>query len=125
MGSESYVHHYRNCGGDWGDRRRLPNGVWELEGAAPAGGARDIDGVAAGTVLIANPLFILKKIVGGLAGAFRGSPYTKKKYLETLKMLAELLGRARDSRTRAADSSRSRSEHKNKGGEAAPAQAAA
>ena len=55
-----------------------------------------IGGAGAGTVLIANPLFILKKIVGGLAGAFSGSPYTKKeKYLETLKMLAELLARAR------------------------------
>src|SRR5579859_6846830 len=54
-----------------------------------------IGGAAAGTVLIANPLFILKKIVGGLAGAFGGSPYTKDKYLETLKMLSELLSRAR------------------------------
>ena len=47
-----------------------------------------IGGAGAGTVLIANPLFILKKIVGGLAGAFSGSPYTKERYLETLKMLA-------------------------------------
>src|SRR5579859_711119 len=54
-----------------------------------------IGGAAAGTVLIANPLFILKKIAGGLAGVFGGSPYTKDKYLETLKMLSELLGRAR------------------------------
>ena len=54
-----------------------------------------IGGAGAGTVLIANPLFILKKIVGGLARAFSGSPYTKEKYLETLKMLAELLARAR------------------------------
>jgi len=54
-----------------------------------------IGGAAAGTVLIANPRFILKKIVVGLAGAFSGSTYTKEKYLETLKMLAELLGRAR------------------------------
>src|SRR5262252_272541 len=54
-----------------------------------------IGGAAIGTVLIANPLFILKKIAGGLAGAFGGSPYSKDKYLETLKMLAELLGRAR------------------------------
>jgi len=54
-----------------------------------------IGGAAAGTVLIANPLFILKKIVGGLVGVLGGSPYTKEKYLETLKMLSELLGRAR------------------------------
>ena len=54
-----------------------------------------IGGAATGTVLIANPLFILRKIAGGLAGAFGGSPYTKSKYLETLKMLSELLSRAR------------------------------
>ena len=54
-----------------------------------------IGGAATGTVLIANPLFILKKIAVGLAGAFGGSPYTKPKYLETLKMLSELLSRAR------------------------------
>src|SRR5215475_795593 len=54
-----------------------------------------IGGAAIGTVLIANPLFILKKIVGGLVGAFGGSPFTKEKYLETLKMLSELLTRAR------------------------------
>jgi chemotaxis protein MotA len=54
-----------------------------------------IGGAATGTVLIANPLFILKKIAGGIAGAFGGSPYTKAKYLETLKMLSELLIRAR------------------------------
>jgi chemotaxis protein MotA len=54
-----------------------------------------IGGAAVGTVLIANPVFILKKIAGGLAGALGGSPYTKEKYVETLKMLAELLARAR------------------------------
>src|SRR5438445_4493147 len=54
-----------------------------------------IGGAGAGTELIANPLFILKKILGGLVGAFSGSPYTKERYLETLKMLAELLARAR------------------------------
>jgi len=54
-----------------------------------------IGGAAAGTVLIANPLYILKKIIGGLLGAFTGSGFNKDKYLETLKMLAELLSRAR------------------------------
>jgi len=37
-------------------------------------------GAAIGTVLIANPLHILKKIGGGLAGAFGGSPFTKARY---------------------------------------------
>jgi chemotaxis protein MotA len=54
-----------------------------------------IGGAAIGTVLIANPLHILKAIAGGVAGAFGGSRYGKEKYLETLKMMYELFGRAR------------------------------
>lgn len=54
-----------------------------------------IGGAAIGTVLIGNPLYILKALVGGLAGAFGGSKFNKPKYLETLKMMFELLGRAR------------------------------
>jgi chemotaxis protein MotA len=54
-----------------------------------------IGGAAVGTVLIANPLHILKKIAGGLAGAFGGPKFGKQRYLETLKMLYELFGRAR------------------------------
>jgi chemotaxis protein MotA len=54
-----------------------------------------IGGAAIGTVLIANPLHILKAIAAGLAGAFGGSKFSKAKYLETLKMLFELFSRAR------------------------------
>ena len=54
-----------------------------------------IGGAAAGTVLIANPLHILKAIVGGITGVFGGSKYGKEKYLETLKMLYQLFSRAR------------------------------
>src|SRR6266446_2812309 len=54
-----------------------------------------IGGAALGTVLIANPLYILKKIVGELAGVFGGSKYGKTQYLENLKMLYELFSRAR------------------------------
>src|SRR5271157_2005393 len=54
-----------------------------------------IGGAALGTVLIGNPLHILKKIVGGLAGVFGSSKYGKVKYLESLKMLYELFSRAR------------------------------
>jgi chemotaxis protein MotA len=54
-----------------------------------------IGGAAVGTVLIANPLHILKQIAGGIGGAFGGSRFTKEKYLETLKMLYELFSRAR------------------------------
>src|SRR5882672_250279 len=55
----------------------------------------NIGGAALGTVLIANPLYILKKIVGGLAGVFGSSKYGKAQYLESLKMLYELFSRAR------------------------------
>src|SRR5215813_11706048 len=54
-----------------------------------------IGGAAVGTLLIANPLHILKAIVGGLAGAFGGSKYGKDKYLDTMKMMYELFSRAR------------------------------
>ena len=36
-----------------------------------------IGGAAIGTVLIANPLHILKQIAGGIAGVFGGSKFTK------------------------------------------------
>ncbi|HEX4004013.1 MAG TPA: motility-associated protein [Candidatus Acidoferrales bacterium] len=52
-------------------------------------------GAAIGTVLIANPLHILKKIASGLGGAFGASKYTKERYLETMKVMYELFGRAR------------------------------
>jgi chemotaxis protein MotA len=48
-----------------------------------------IGGAAVGTVLVANPLHILKKIVGGC------SKFTKQAYLETLKTLYDLLNKAR------------------------------
>jgi len=54
-----------------------------------------IGGAAVGTVLIANPLHILKAIAGGLAGAFGGSKFGKDKYLDTMKMMYELFSRAR------------------------------
>jgi len=54
-----------------------------------------IGGAAVGTVLIANPLHILKKIAGGITGAFTGSKFGQKRYLETLKMLYDIFNRAR------------------------------
>jgi chemotaxis protein MotA len=54
-----------------------------------------IGGAALGTVLIANPLHILKKMIGGLASAFGGSKFSESKYLETMKMMYELFTRAR------------------------------
>jgi chemotaxis protein MotA len=54
-----------------------------------------IGGAAVGTVLIANPPHILKKILQGILGAFKGSPFTSKRYLEALKMLYDLFGYTR------------------------------
>jgi chemotaxis protein MotA len=54
-----------------------------------------IGGAAVGTVLIANPLHILKKIVSGVLGSLKGSPFTKQLYLETLKMAFDLLTKGR------------------------------
>jgi chemotaxis protein MotA len=52
-------------------------------------------GAAIGTVLIANPLYILTAIGKGIGGAFGGSPFTKQRYLDSLKMMYELFTRAR------------------------------
>src|SRR5207245_4171339 len=54
-----------------------------------------IGGAALGTVLIANPLHILKKIIAGVLGTFGGSKYGKTQYMESMKMLYELFSRAR------------------------------
>jgi chemotaxis protein MotA len=54
-----------------------------------------IAGAAIGTVLIANPLYILKAIAGGIVGVFGGSKYGKPQYLDTVKMMYELFTRAR------------------------------
>jgi len=54
-----------------------------------------IGGAAIGTVLIANPIHILKKIAAGITGILKGSPFTKQRYLDSLKMMYELFSRAR------------------------------
>jgi len=54
-----------------------------------------IAGAGIGTLLIANPLHILKKIAGGLGSVLGGSKFTQKRYLESLKMMYDLLNRAR------------------------------
>jgi chemotaxis protein MotA len=52
-------------------------------------------GAAIGTLLIANPLHIIKGVIGGLTGVLKGSPYNKQRYLNTLKMMYDLLNKAR------------------------------
>jgi chemotaxis protein MotA len=54
-----------------------------------------IGGAAIGTVLIANPLHILKQIASGIAGIFSGSKFTRGRYIETLKMMYELFNKSR------------------------------
>lgn len=54
-----------------------------------------IGGAAIGTVLTANPVRILKEMVAGLIGVLKGSPFQRKRYLETLKMLFDLLAKSR------------------------------
>ena len=54
-----------------------------------------IGGAALGTVLVANPLHIIKKIVGGIGGVFGGSKFGKQTYIDTLKMMYDLLNKAR------------------------------
>jgi chemotaxis protein MotA len=54
-----------------------------------------IGGAGLGTLLIANPLHIIKGVAGGLPGVLKGSKYNKNFYMESLKMMYELFGRAR------------------------------
>ncbi|ADW70937.1 flagellar motor stator protein MotA [Granulicella tundricola] len=54
-----------------------------------------IGGAALGTLLVANPMHILKGIASGLMGVIGGSPFTKQRYLDTLKMMFDLFSKAR------------------------------
>lgn len=54
-----------------------------------------IGGAALGTLLIANPLSIIKGIVQGLLSVLKGGKYNRAFYLETLKMLNDLFMQAR------------------------------
>jgi chemotaxis protein MotA len=54
-----------------------------------------IGGAAVGTILTANPMYILKKLVGGLMSVIKGSPFSKQRYVDTLKMLFDLFAKSR------------------------------
>src|SRR6201987_6033432 len=54
-----------------------------------------IAGAGMGTLLVANPLHVLKGIVGGLMGVLRGSKFTKGRYLEMLQMMYRVLNKVR------------------------------
>src|SRR6185369_11201890 len=56
-----------------------------------------IFGAAVGTVLIANPLPVIIKMLKGIAGAFAPGRFHKAFYLENLRMLNEVFNYARKS----------------------------
>src|SRR5258707_12639737 len=54
-----------------------------------------IGGAALGTVLISNPIHTLKQMISGVIGAFGSSKYGTKRYIDSLKVMYELLEKAR------------------------------
>ena len=54
-----------------------------------------IGGAALGTMLIGNPIHILKGIVSGIGPVFGKSRFDKARYLETLRMMYGVLNKAR------------------------------
>ena len=54
-----------------------------------------IAGAAMGTLLTGNPMYVLKKIGGGVAQVLKGPSYTKQKYIDLLKMMYTLFNKAR------------------------------
>ena len=54
-----------------------------------------IAGAALGTLLVANPIHILKSVASSLPAVLKGSKFTKAWYLDSLKMMYELFSRAR------------------------------
>jgi chemotaxis protein MotA len=54
-----------------------------------------IGGAALGTLFIANPMHIIKAMVGGLTSVLKPSPFGKARYLNTLKMMFEFLNKVR------------------------------
>jgi chemotaxis protein MotA len=58
-----------------------------------------IGGAALGTLLVANPISVVIKILKGILGVMGGSKYSKAYYLETLRMLLDLFTYARKAGT--------------------------
>jgi chemotaxis protein MotA len=54
-----------------------------------------IAGASAGTLLVANPMHILKGILAGLTGVISGSKLGKERYLNTLRMMYQFLNKVR------------------------------
>lgn len=54
-----------------------------------------IGGAALGTVLVANPIHIIKGIVNGMLDVLKGSRFGKPRYLSTLRMMYQFLNKVR------------------------------
>ena len=54
-----------------------------------------IGGAATGSLLVANPMHILKGVVAGLTGVVGGSKFGKERYLNTLRMMYRFLNKVR------------------------------
>jgi chemotaxis protein MotA len=54
-----------------------------------------IGGAALGTLLIANPIHIIKAMIASVLGVLSGSKFGKPRYLETLKMMYEFFNKVR------------------------------
>ena len=54
-----------------------------------------IAGAAVGTLLAANPLNVLKKIVASLMLVLKGSKYSRQRYIDTLRMMFLVFNKAR------------------------------
>jgi chemotaxis protein MotA len=54
-----------------------------------------IAGASAGTLLVANPMHIIKGIAAGLMGIMKGSRFGRQRYLNTLKMMYQFLNKVR------------------------------
>jgi chemotaxis protein MotA len=54
-----------------------------------------LGGAAIGTLLVANPIHIIKGILSGLIGVLKGSPFNKARYLSTIKMMYQFLNKVR------------------------------
>ena len=54
-----------------------------------------IAGSALGTVIAANPIYVLKGILAGVLTVLKGGGVSEKRYIETLKMLFEVFTKAR------------------------------
>jgi len=54
-----------------------------------------IGGAALGTLLSANPLYVLKKIVSGVIRVLKGTSYSRQRYIDSLKMMFSLFNKAR------------------------------